>query len=116
GGIGDQIDALPPVAPLPSPPHPAMPAPSPASAASEFDLEFFNGTGGFADDGREYVTILRDGHTTPAPWINVIANPDFGFAVSSEGSGHVWAENSRENQLTSWSNDPVCDPAGEALY
>lgn len=80
------------------------------------ELEFFNGTGGFADDGREYVTILRDGQTTPAPWLNVIANPGFGFQVSAEGSGHVWAENSRENQLTPWSNDPVCDPAGEAIY
>lgn len=116
GGIGDQIDALPPVAPSPSPPHPATPAPSPAIAAPDIELEFFNGTGGFAEDGREYVTILRDGHTTPAPWINVVANSDFGFAVSAEGSGHVWAENSRENQLTLWSNDPVCDPAGEALY
>ncbi len=38
-------------------------------------LEFFNGTGGFDQDGREYVTILQDGQTTPAPWINVIANP-----------------------------------------
>ncbi|GGB55767.1 glycosyl transferase [Roseibium aquae] len=116
GGIGDQIDALLPVATSPAAPHPATPAPSPASATPDIELEFFNGTGGFAEDGREYVTILKGGHTTPAPWINVIANPDFGFAVSAEGSGPVWAENSRENQLTPWSNDPVCDPAGEALY
>lgn len=79
-------------------------------------LEFFNGTGGFADQGREYVTVLRDGKTTPAPWINVIANPTFGFQVSADGSGHVWAENSKENQITPWSNDPVTDPAGEAIY
>ncbi|KPP88541.1 MAG: cyclic beta-1,2-glucan synthetase [Rhodobacteraceae bacterium HLUCCA08] len=116
GGIGDQIDALLPIAPSPSPPDPAAPAQSPAIAVPDIELEFFNGTGGFAENGREYVTILKDGYTTPAPWINVIANPDFGFAVSAEGSGHVWAENSRENQLTPWSNDPVCDPAGEALY
>ena len=62
------------------------------------------------------MTVLRDGQTTPAPWINVIANPSFGFQVSAEGSGHVWSENSRENQLTPWSNDPVTDPAGEAIY
>ncbi|MFN5998690.1 MAG: GH36-type glycosyl hydrolase domain-containing protein [Paracoccaceae bacterium] len=79
-------------------------------------LEFFNGTGGFDRDGREYVTILQDGKTTPAPWINVIANPAFGFQVSVEGSGHVWSENSRENQITPWSNDPVTDPSGEAIY
>lgn len=79
-------------------------------------LEFFNGLGGFASDGREYVTILRGGQTTPAPWLNVIANPGFGFQVSVEGSGYTWAENSRENRLTPWSNDPVRDPAAEALY
>jgi cyclic beta-1,2-glucan synthetase len=79
-------------------------------------LEFFNGTGGFDLDGREYVTILQNGRSTPAPWINVIANPTFGFQVSAEGSGHVWAENSRENQITPWSNDPVTDPTGEAIY
>ena len=79
-------------------------------------LEFFNGTGGFAEDGREYVTVLQDGASTPAPWLNVIANPGFGFQVSAEGSGHTWAENSRENQLTPWSNDPVSDPPGEAVY
>lgn len=80
------------------------------------DLEFFNGLGGFDKDGREYVTILEDGKTTPAPWINVIANPGFGFQASAEGSGYSWAENSRENQLTPWSNDPVVDPPGEAFY
>ncbi len=96
------------------------PTPIPPSRAQESrplpELEFFNGTGGFADNGREYVTVLQDGRTTPAPWINVIANPGFGFQVSTEGSGHVWAENSRENQLTPWSNDPVTDPSGEAIY
>jgi cyclic beta-1,2-glucan synthetase len=80
------------------------------------ELEFFNGLGGFADSGREYVTVLQDGQTTPAPWINVIANPGFGFQVSALGAGHVWAVNSRENQLTPWSNDPVTDPSGETIY
>ena len=75
-------------------------------------LEFFNGLGGFSDDGREYVTVLGAGQWTPAPWINVIANPDFGFLVSESGAGYTWALNSRENQLTPWSNDPVGDPAG----
>ena len=79
-------------------------------------LEFFNGLGGFADDGREYVTVLGKGQRTPAPWINVIANPQLGFLVSESGSGYTWSMNSRENQLTPWSNDPVSDPAGEALY
>jgi cyclic beta-1,2-glucan synthetase len=80
------------------------------------ELEFFNGLGGFDKDGREYVTILRGDQPTPAPWINVIANPGFGFHVAAEGSGYTWSDNSRENQLTPWSNDPVADPSGEAIF
>lgn len=79
-------------------------------------LEFFNGLGGFDQNGREYVVILDQGASTPAPWINVITNPQFGFQVAAEGSGYTWAQNSRENQLTPWSNDPVSNPTGEALY
>ena len=90
--------------------------PAPQAQPPLPDLTFFNGTGGFSPDGREYVTVLDKGATTPAPWINVIANAGFGFQVSAEGSGFAWAENSRENQLTPWSNDPVTDPAGEAIY
>ena len=85
-------------------------------AAAATSLEFFNGLGGFAADGREYVTILREGQWTPAPWINVIANPSFGFQVSALGSGYTWSINSRENQLTPWSNDPVSDTPGEVIY
>jgi cyclic beta-1,2-glucan synthetase len=80
------------------------------------ELEVFNGLGGFAADGREYVTRLGAGEHTPAPWINVVANPAFGFQVSESGSGYTWSGNSRMNQLTAWSNDPVSDPPGEAIY
>ncbi len=79
-------------------------------------LEFFNGHGGFAEDGREYVVVLGPGQTNPAPWINVIANPDFGFQAGAEGGGYTWTGNSRENQLTPWSNDPVTDRPGEAFF
>jgi cyclic beta-1,2-glucan synthetase len=94
----------------------ASPAEGVVSSATADDLEFFNGFGGFDKDGREYVTILKAGEMTPAPWINVIANPSFGFQASVEGGGYSWAESSRENQLTQWSNDPIRDPAGEAIY
>ena len=79
-------------------------------------LEFFNSQGGFADQGKEYVIVLGPGEQTPAPWINVIANDNFGFQVSELGSGYTWSLNSRENQLSPWSNDPVSDPPGEAFY
>ena len=68
------------------------------------------------DGGQEYVTILGPGQSTPAPWINVVANPSFGFQAATEGGGYTWSVNSRENQLTPWSNDPVTDRPGEAFY
>lgn len=80
------------------------------------DLAFFNGLGGFSHDGREYIIILRPGQTTPAPWVNVIANPQFGTVISEGGSSYTWAENSHEYRLTPWQNDPVSDVGGEAIY
>ncbi len=97
----------------PAPKTEALPPPDPKFAAG---LRFFNGYGGFSADGREYVTIARGGRPTPAPWINVIANPDFGFQVSSEGAGFCWAANSQQNQVTPWSNDPVENESGDYLY
>ena len=52
----------------------------------------------------------------PMPWTNVIANPHFGCIVSETGAGYTWGRNSQANRLTPWSNDPVSDPHGEALY
>jgi len=80
------------------------------------DLAFFNGLGGFSQDGREYVILLSAGQTTPSPWVNVIANPQFGTVVSEGGSAYTWAENSHEFRLTPWNNDPVSDVSGEAIY
>lgn len=79
------------------------------------DLKLWNGYGGFSEDGN-YVVRLNGRRVTPQPWINVIANPQFGFHVSAEGSAFTWAGNSRDYQLTPWSNDPVTNRPGEALY
>lgn len=78
--------------------------------------EFENGFGGFIENGKAYGLTVRTEKLTPAPWINVIANPNFGFTVSDAGSGYTWSENSRENRLTPWSNDPVSDHPGEVIY
>jgi cyclic beta-1,2-glucan synthetase len=80
------------------------------------ELLFPNSYGGFTKDGREYVITLQADHWTPAPWINVLANPTFGCLISESGLGYTWNENSQTNRLTPWSNDPVSDPPGEALY
>lgn len=80
------------------------------------DLIFFNGLGGFSPDGKEYVIITDNNHKTPAPWVNVIANPNFGTVISESGSAYSWTENAHELRLTSWSNDPVSDTSGETFY
>ena len=79
-------------------------------------LEYFNGLGGFAASGREYVTLVDEGHRTPAPWVNIVTNPHFGFQISADGTGSTWSLNSREYQLTPWSNDPVSDTPAEVIY
>ena len=115
GGLADQLDNF-REANAAAPPAARRAQPAEPSAAQPPELEFFNGLGGFADNGREYVTILGAGQSTPMPWINVIANPSFGFQVAVEGSGYTWSVNSRENQLTPWSNDPITDRPGEAIF
>jgi len=99
---------------LPSRLH--RPAPPPASPATAGDLQFFNGYGGFAGDGREYVISSQRQHATPAPWVNVIANAHFGTVISESGSAYTWSENAHEFRFTPWHNDPVSDPGGEAIY
>ncbi|MEO7665247.1 MAG: glycosyl hydrolase family 65 protein, partial [Candidatus Limnocylindrales bacterium] len=118
GSLADQVLRLErpeSAVPVSAPAIPPTPARAQAPVARP-ELEFYNGIGGFADGGREYVTILGPGQSTPAPWINVIANEQFGFQVSESGAGYSWSGNSRENQVTPWSNDPVSDPSGDAIY
>ena len=79
-------------------------------------IEFSNGYGGFTDKGKAYQLLVGPDKVPPSPWSNVVANPRFGFLVTESGGGYTWASNSRENRLTPWSNDPVSDPLGEALY
>ncbi|HET7536561.1 MAG TPA: glucoamylase family protein, partial [Candidatus Didemnitutus sp.] len=105
-------------------PEPLVPLLAPSRAKrTEFppplpsrELHFANGLGGFTRDGHEYVITLQAGQTTPAPWINVLANPTFGTVVSESGSAYTWGENAHEFRLTPWSNDAVQDTTGEALY
>ena len=88
-------------------------SPRPAAPAG---VDFWNGFGGFAGDGREYLVRLGPGQATPQPWINVISNGSFGFHVAAEGGGFTWSVNSRDYQLSPWSNDPVIDRPGETFF
>lgn len=116
GGLAEQVKW--PIEPAPLPPlMPTLIAePEPHSPATRGGLLIDNELGGFSPDGKEYVIQLESGEVTPAPWVNVIANPGFGFVVSEAGGGYTWAGNSAENRLTPWSNDPVAEPPGEVLY
>ena len=79
-------------------------------------LQFFNGIGGFSADGKEYVMTTTPEKATPAPWSNVLANPDFGTIITETGQSYTWIDNAHEFRLTPWNNDPVTDMKGEAFY
>jgi cellobiose phosphorylase len=117
GSLADQLDqrrVREPLVPAFVPTRSARPDPSPPIPTRE--LIFKNGLGGFTKDGHEYVITLQAGEATPAPWVNVIANPSFGTVVSESGSAYTWSENSHEFRLTPWNDDPVRDTTGETLY
>ena len=119
GSLADQINRQTPAeAPMPrlSTTRTHRSEPLPVSALPRPDLLFFNGTGGFTPDGREYVITTAQGQETPAPWANVLANPNFGSVISESGLGYTWCENAHEFRLTPWGNDPVSDSSGEAIY
>ena len=79
-------------------------------------LQFYNGTGGFSDDGTEYILAVGPDNSTPMPWSNIIANPNFGTVISESGQAYTWHENAQESRITPWFNDPVTDRSGEAYY
>ncbi|WP_442879677.1 GH36-type glycosyl hydrolase domain-containing protein [Bartonella sp. CB189] len=91
------------------------PKKTPILYANGKDLKYWNGYGGF-NHHNHYVIRLNGSTVTPHPWINIIANQNFGFHVSAEGTLFTWAKNSRDYQLTPWANDPVSNRPGEALY
>jgi cellobiose phosphorylase len=119
GTLAEQLDRL--VAPPVRVPRlvPTRERQEEAPAAFELprrDLILANGIGGFTPDGREYVITTQAPLVTPAPWVNVLANPQFGCVVSEAGAAYTWGENAHEFRLSPWHNDPVSDPGGEAFY
>ncbi|WP_158856043.1 GH36-type glycosyl hydrolase domain-containing protein [Lunatibacter salilacus] len=118
GTLTEQVNQIQKSVPLPALIEPLL-FPSNSNFAQQpdtSDLLFFNGRGGFSPDGKTYKIILTEKQTTPAPWVNVLANPDFGTVVSDSGSAYTWATNAHEYRITPWKNDPVSDQGGEALY
>jgi cyclic beta-1,2-glucan synthetase len=119
GALADQVKGRTPVegaVPLLAPTRTHRSAPLPVAAQPRHDLAFYNGLGGFTPDGREYVITTAHRQLTPAPWVNVLANPNFGTVISENGPAYTWSENAHELRLTPWGNDPVSDSNGEAFY
>ena len=119
GTLAEQVDR--PVAPRVRVPRLKPSRPRQGEAPVAFapprrDLILCNGIGGFTRDGREYVITTAPGQVTPAPWVNVLANPQFGCVVSESGQAYTWGENAHQFRLTPWHNDPVTDASGEAFY
>lgn len=75
------------------------------------NLKFYNDYGGFNKEG-EYV--ITNQHT-PTPWVNVLANKNFGTIISNNGCGFTYAYNSQMYKLTSWTNDIVVDDQSEGF-
>jgi cellobiose phosphorylase len=101
---GRTADETPP--PRPFAIRPAQGAP--AQSAIKLDHGF--------DDRGNYRIALRGDALPPAPWANVIANERVGCCITESGGGYAWVDNSQYFRLTTWYNDPVSDPASEALY
>jgi cyclic beta-1,2-glucan synthetase len=97
---------------------PTMPGLAGIAPAREMPVEALtiaNDLGGFCANG-DYGIVLKQDEETPLPWANVIANPGFGTIVTAGGAAWTWSENSRENRLTPFANDPLIDPTSEAIF
>jgi cyclic beta-1,2-glucan synthetase len=120
GGLGELANQIRltsrPVPMLGVPPSHRTPTRHATPRANKNDLEFFNGFGGLDSKRHEYVITLRAGEWTPAPWTNVLANPNFGCLVTDAGLGSSWAVNSQQYRLTPWCNDPVSETPAEVIY
>ena len=84
----------------------------------EFDtskLLYFNGYGGFSQDGNEYHIIVNKDKKTPVVWCNIMANEKFGTVVTEGLGGYTWYKNCKMNRITEFSNNAYLDKPSEIL-
>src|SRR5438046_10645746 len=62
----------------------------PSAPLAFMELKYFNGLGGFTQDGKELVIYLGTGRITPLPWFIIMANPKCGAIVSDSGVIFMW--------------------------
>lgn len=80
------------------------------------EKQYDNEYGEFRNDGKEYVIKKSFKETELAPWSHILTNGRIGTIVTNNGGGNSWYINSRENKLTTWSNDVLSDRASEVIY
>ena len=80
------------------------------------ELLYYNGYGGFSNDGKEYIITQDKENRLPTVWSHIMANKEFGTVVTDSFGGYTWSENSRLNKITSWNNDQVLDEPSEIIY
>lgn len=79
-------------------------------------LKYFNGFGGFSEDGKKYLLKLEKDIKPPTAWSMVLANKTFGTIVTQNLGGYTWHKNSRLNRLSSFNNNPIFDLPSEIFY
>lgn len=80
------------------------------------ELKYYNGFGGFAPDGREYIIRTNKNIRPPVVWSNVLANEKFGTVMTNNMGGFTYSKNSRLNRITAWVNKPIEDIPSEIIY
>lgn len=80
------------------------------------NLKFYNGFGGFSDDGKEYIIRQNRDLKLPTIWSNILANKNFGTIITNNMGGFTYSKNSRLNRITSWANTPANDVPSEIVY
>ncbi len=78
-------------------------------------LLYYNGYGGFSEDGNEYHIIVNKHNKTPAVWCNIMANDKFGTLTTEALGGYTWYYNCKTNRLTEFSNDALLDKPSELI-
>lgn len=78
-------------------------------------LLYFNGYGGFSEDGNEYHIIIDKNKKTPVAWSNIMANDKFGTVVTEGLGGYTWYKNCKTNRITEFSNDAHLDKPSEII-
>lgn len=68
------------------------------------------GSGGFTNEG--YVVLNKP----LLPYAHIIAYKEGGSVMTENGGGYTYYQNSRENKLTAWNNEPVKDQVSERVY